>query len=136
MASFNKCIIAGNLGRDPELKMTQGGTPLLRFSLAVTKIWKDKSGEKKEKTTWINCTIWGKMAEVGEKIMRKGSSVLVEGELDINEYTDKDGVKKTSPQIVVSFFTLLGGKTQAGNEETRTKGSNVTVINDEDDIPF
>ncbi len=106
--SMNKVILIGNLGKDPELKVTPGGQPLARFSVATTETWKDGQGNKKEKTEWHRIIVWGKQAEVAEKYLRKGKQVMVEGRIQYQEYTDQSGNKRTATEIRCDNFVMLG----------------------------
>jgi len=106
--SLNKVILIGNLGKDPELKMTASGQPLARFSLATTETWKSNQGEKKQRTEWHNIVVWGRQAEIAEKYLRKGRQILVEGSIQYGEYTDKDQVKRYSTSIRCDHFVMLG----------------------------
>ena len=106
--SLNKVILIGNLGRDPELKMTPSGRPLARFSVATTETWKSPTGEKQQKTEWHNVVVWGKLAEIAEKYLRKGKQVMVEGRIQYRDYTDPSGVKKFYTDIQCDNFVMLG----------------------------
>ncbi len=106
--SLNKVLLIGNLGRDPELKMTAQGTPVARFSLATTETWRNAQGEKQSKTEWHNVVIWGKQAETAERFLRKGKQVMIEGKIQYREYTDQAGVKKTACDIRCENFVMLG----------------------------
>ncbi|HJU82615.1 MAG TPA: single-stranded DNA-binding protein, partial [Holophagaceae bacterium] len=108
--SLNKVILIGNLGRDPELKMTTSGQQVCRFSLATTETWKNQQGEKQSKTEWHNIVIWGKQAEVAEKYLRKGKQVMIEGRIQYREYQDQAGVKKTACDIRCDNFVMLGSR--------------------------
>jgi single-strand DNA-binding protein len=112
--SLNKVILIGNLGRDPELKMTPGGQALARFSLATTETWKNPQGEKQSKTEWHNIVVWGKQAEIAEKFLRKGKQIMVEGRIQYREYTDQAGVKKTACDIRCDNFVMLGRMDEGG----------------------
>ena len=112
--SLNKVILIGNLGRDPELKMTPGGQALARFSLATTETWKNQQGEKQSKTEWHNIVVWGKQAEIAEKFLRKGKQILVEGRIQYREYQDQAGVKKTACDIRCDNFVMLGRLDEGG----------------------
>ena len=116
--SMNKAILIGNLGRDPELKMTPAGQALARFSVATTETWKGQDGNKQSKTEWHNCVVWGKQAEIAEKYLRKGQQVMVEGRIQYNEYTDQAGVKKTACNIRVDHFVMLGKKEDNGGRDS------------------
>ena len=112
--SLNKVMLIGNLGRDPELKMTPSGQALARFSVATTETWKNPQGEKQSKTEWHNVVVWGKQAEIAEKFLRKGKQVLIEGRIQYREYTDQAGVKKTACDIRCDNFVMLGKMDEGG----------------------
>lgn len=112
--SMNKVILIGNLGRDPELKMTPNGQALARFSVATTETWKNPQGEKQSKTEWHNIVVWGKQAEIAEKYLRKGKQVMIEGRIQYREYTDQAGVKKTACDIRCDNFVMLGRMDEGG----------------------
>ena len=115
--SLNKVMLIGNLGRDPELKVTPSGQALARFSVATTETWKDPqnpNGERKSKTEWHNIVVWGKQAEIAEKVLRKGKQVLIEGRIQYREYTDQAGVKKTACEIRCDNFVMLGRMEEGG----------------------
>jgi single-strand DNA-binding protein len=113
MASVNKVVLIGNLGRDPEVRYLPSGDPVANFSLATTESWRDKSGQKKEDTQWHQIEVFGKTAEVVRDYCTKGKQVYIEGTIRYDEWTDKDGVKKTKAKIRVSGpnsrLVLLGG---------------------------
>lgn len=112
--SLNKVILIGNLGRDPELKMTPGGQALARFSLATTENWKNQQGERQSKTEWHTIVVWGKQAEIAEKFLRKGQQIMVEGRIQYREYTAQDGAKRTATDIRCDNFVMLGKKDEGG----------------------
>src|SRR5215510_11044390 len=108
--SFNKIIIVGNLGRDPELRYTPQGTAVCDFSVATNERRKDQSGEQKDETTWFRVTFFGRLAEVASQYLSKGRQVYLEGRLRAREWTDKDGKVRTSPEVVGSELQLLGAR--------------------------
>ena len=111
MASVNKVIILGNIGRDPETKYLPSGDAVTTISVATTDSWKDKaSGEKKEVTEWHRVSFLGKLAEIAGQYLKKGSSVYVEGSLRTRKYTDKDGIEKYATDIKGDVMQMLGGK--------------------------
>ena len=115
MASVNKVIILGNLGRDPETRYMPSGDAMTTISIATTDSWKDKSsGEKKESTEWHRVTFFGKLAEIAGQYLKKGSSVYVEGSLRTRKYTDKDGIEKFATDIRADSMQMLGGRPGAG----------------------
>jgi len=111
MASVNKVIIVGNLGRDPEVRTFPSGDRAANVTIATTDRWKDKqSGEMREATEWHRVTFNGRLAEIVEQYLRKGSQVYVEGSLRTRKWTDKDGVEKYSTEIRADSMQMLGGK--------------------------
>jgi len=111
MASVNKVIIVGNIGRDPETRVLPSGDALTNISVATSDRYKDKAtGEMKETTEWHRITFFGKLAEIAGQYLRKGSQVYVEGKLRTRKYTDQAGVEKYSTEIVADSMQMLGGK--------------------------
>jgi len=109
MGSVNKVILVGNLGRDAELRYTPGGAAVSKFSVATTEVWNDKSGQRQERTEWHNIDLWGKQAESLSGYLVKGKQVYVEGRLQTDEYTDKDGNKRKTTRVRCDRVVLLGG---------------------------
>ena len=148
--SLNKVMLIGNLGKDPDLKMTPSGQALARFSVATTETWKNPQGEKQSKTEWHNVVVWGKQAEIAEKFLRKGKQVLIEGRIQYREYTDQAGVKKTACDIRCDNFVMLGkmddggGRSSGGGIDegyepppmSQNTGGATPGGGYEDDIPF
>jgi single-strand DNA-binding protein len=116
MASVNKVILIGNLGRDPETRYTTGGDAIANLNIATTEQWKDKSGEKQEKTEWHRVVLFGRQAEIAGEYLKKGRSVYIEGRLQTRKYTDKDGVEKYSTEIVGDRMQLLGSREGGGGD--------------------
>ncbi len=114
MASVNKVILIGNLGRDPEIRYMPSGDALATLSVATTDSWKDKSGEKQEKTEWHRVSMFGRLAEIAGEYLKKGSQVYIEGRIQTRKYTDKDGQEKYSTEIVANEMKMLGGRNTAG----------------------
>jgi single-strand DNA-binding protein len=111
LADLNLCVFTGRLGRDPEVKHLSSGDAAVNISIAVGKSWKDKnSGEKKEQTTWVPVSYFGKTAELVGKYCTKGSQIRVTGEFSVRKYTDKDGNEKQITEIRGSDLQLLGGR--------------------------
>ena len=109
MGSVNKVILVGNLGRDAELRYTPGGAAVSKFSLATTEVWNDKSGQRQERTEWHNIDLWGKQAESLSGYLVKGKQVYVEGRLQTDEYTDKEGNKRKRTRVRCDRVVLLSG---------------------------
>ncbi|WP_242923704.1 single-stranded DNA-binding protein [Pontibacter liquoris] len=114
MASVNKVILVGNLGKDPEIRHLEGGVAVARFPIATSETFKDKNGAKQERTEWHNIVLWRGLAEVAEKYLRKGQSVYIEGKIRTNNYQDKEGVQRYSTEIVADNMTMLGGRSENG----------------------
>jgi single-strand DNA-binding protein len=114
MASVNKVIIVGNLGRDPETRYMPSGDAMTTISVATTDTWKDKAtGEKKESTEWHRITFFGKLAEIAGQYLKKGSQVYVEGSLRTRKYVDKDGIEKYATDIRADEMKMLGARPSA-----------------------
>ncbi|MES2935204.1 MAG: single-stranded DNA-binding protein [Pseudomonadota bacterium] len=115
MASVNKVIIVGNLGRDPETRYMPNGEAVTNVAVATTESWKDKnSGDKKEVTEWHRITFYRKLAEIAGQYLKKGSSVYIEGRLQTRKWTDKDGVERYTTEIIADTMQMLGGRPGAG----------------------
>lgn len=117
MASVNKVIALGNLGRDPETRYTQGGDAVCNFSIACNETWKDKSGEKQEKTEWVRCVAFGRTAEIAGEYLQKGKQVYVEGRLQTRKY-EKDGQDHYATEVIVDRLQLLGSKSDDGERRS------------------
>jgi single-strand DNA-binding protein len=114
MASVNKVIIIGNLGRDPETRYMPDGGAICNISVATTDKWKDKNGEMQEKTEWHRVAFFGKLAEIAGEYLKKGSQVYVEGRLQTRKWQDKDGADKYSTEIVANQMQMLGSRQGMG----------------------
>ena len=115
MAGINKVILIGNLGRDPELRYTQGGTAVANLAVATTRSYFDKrKNERVEETEWHRVTVWGQQAEHCERYLSKGRQVYVEGRLKTTNYEDKDGIKRYSTDVVADTVQFLGGRGGGG----------------------
>ena len=115
MASINKVILVGNLGRDPEVRYTPSGAAICNVSLATTRNWKDKnSGEKVEETEWHRVVFYDRLAEIAGEYLKKGRPVYVEGRLKTRKWTDKDGAEKYTTEIIATEMQLLGGREGMG----------------------
>lgn len=132
MASLNKVLIIGNLGKDPEERSFADGSPVTNITVACSEKYKDKQGEQKEITEWVNVVFFGKLAEIAGQYLRKGSSVYIEGKMKTEKYTDKNGIEKYSTKVIANSMQMLGGKGQE-NKQTNPAPANTIV---DDDIPF
>lgn len=127
MASLNQCNFIGNLGKDPEVRTMGNGNKVANISLAVSESWKDKgTGEKKEKTTWVPIVIFGNLADIAEKYLRKGSKVFICGKFQTRKWQDKDGNDRYSTEIVLqgydSKLIMLDGKNNSRGASTDMDG--------------
>jgi single-strand DNA-binding protein len=143
MQGLNRVMLLGNLGADPELRMTQGGQAVLNMRLATTEQWKSEKGGKQERTDWHSCVLWGKRAEALGKILHKGDRILVEGKLRHDSYDDRDGNKRYRTTVNVTEVLLQGSKSGAKREPERERESapdqdphNMAGWEDDDEIPF
>jgi single-strand DNA-binding protein len=109
MGSVNKVILIGNLGADPELKYTPSNRPVCNLSLATNEVFKDKSGQRQERTEWHRVTVWGDSAENCSKYLAKGRTVYIEGRLQTRSWDDKEGKKRYSTEVVADRVVFLGG---------------------------
>ncbi|MGE0797442.1 MAG: single-stranded DNA-binding protein [Lautropia sp.] len=115
MASVNKVILVGNLGRDPETRYSPDGAAICNVSIATTSQWKDKaSGERREETEWHRVTFYGRLAEIAGEYLKKGRSVYVEGRLKTRKYTDKQGIEKYATDIIADQMQMLGSREGMG----------------------
>ena len=114
MASVNKVILVGNLGRDPEMRYMPSGDAIANFSVATTDNWKDKNGQKQERTEWHRISMFGKLAEIAGEYLKKGSSVYIEGRLQTRKWQDKEGNERQTTEVVADRMQMLGGRS-SGN---------------------
>ena len=143
--SFNKIILVGNLGRDPELRYTPDGTPVCTFSLATNERRRDRTtGENNDVTTWFRVTLWRRQAEVASQYLTRGKPVYIEGRLRVEEYTDRDGKQRHSLEVTATDMQFIGaarsgddaGGTQAKAAAAQPPaGPEPTDLTD-DDVPF
>lgn len=116
MASVNKAIIVGNLGKNPEVRSTQSGKWVASFSVATAEKWKGRDGQTQEKTEWHNIVAWGKLAEIVGQYLVKGSQVYIEGRLQTRSWEDKDGNTRYMTEIVANTMQMLGRKGEGGQQ--------------------
>ena len=114
---LNKIMLIGNLGKDPELNVTPDGTPVTKFSLAVNRRYKGANGEQKEETEWFNIVTWRQLAEICERYLHKGSKVYIEGRLTQRKYTDREGVQRTTVEVIANDMKMLDKKPEASLSE-------------------
>ncbi len=154
--SFNKIIIVGNLGRDPELRYTPQGNAVCNFSMATNEKRRDKSGELQDVTTWFRITLWGKQAENASKYLQKGSQVYIEGRLKLDEWTDRDGNTRQTLDVTATDMQFISGGrgeeiaatssassqnnvnsfSDSDSGDSATTQTTDNTMPDDDDIPF
>ena len=108
--SFNRIILVGNLGRDPELRYTPQGTPVCSFSMATNERRKDRNGEMQDQTTWFKVTLWGRQAETASQYLHKGKPVYIEGRLRVEEWTDRDGKPRQTLEVTATDMQFIGSR--------------------------
>lgn len=135
MEGLNRVMLLGNLGADPELRMTSGGQAVLKLRLATSETYVDKSKERQERTEWHNVVIWGKRAEALGKILRKGDRIFVEGRLQTDSYEDREGHKRYRTEVVVSNVLLQGSKSGSGGSRAGSSPSSSKSQPDDDGAP-
>ena len=139
MASVNKAIILGNLGKDPEMRYLPSGEAVATFSIATTETWKDKSGSKQERTDWHRVEFIGKLAEVCGEYLKKGAPVYIEGRIQYDKWTDKENVEKTMTKIRGDKMQMLGSRDASERQPPKaTSAQPAAKLDDFDDssIPF
>ena len=165
MASLNKVMLIGNLGKDPELRYTPDGLAILKFSIATSEYYNDKSGNKTEKTTWHNIVVFGKIAQTLANYLNKGKQVFVEGRISNRSYDKQDGTKGYISEVIANNIVMLGakggsssaepadadygqvsndygyaaqngGNSYGGGSAAATGGASSNQPNEDDDIPF
>ena len=144
MASVNKVILIGNLGKDPEIRTTPQGTSLARFSVATTTNWKDSSGARQEKTEWHDVVAWEKLAQICGEYLHKGKMVYVEGSLQTRSWEDANGQKRYKTEVKANNVVMLSPRVDgAGAGANRSAGAGPREVSevaeaavDDDDVPF
>lgn len=141
MASLNRALLIGNLGKDPEVRFMPNGDAVCNFSIATTESYKDKNGDKQEKTEWLNITMYRKLAEIAGQYLKKGSQVYLEGKITTRKWKDKEGNDRYTTEIVCDEMKMLGGKPegqqqQAPRQTAPARRAPSPVDEFEDSIPF
>lgn len=143
--SFNKVLLIGNVGKDPEVRHLEGGSVVANFTLATSERFKDKNGTMQDITEWHNIVCWRNLAELSEKYIKKGSQVFIEGKIRTRSWTDQTGSKRYSTEILADNIRLLdrkGSQTQEGQASveaaiaSQIPGVNLESQNADDDLPF
>jgi single-strand DNA-binding protein len=137
---INKAILVGRLGKDPEVRYTPDGTMVTNFTMATDEQWKDKNGERAQKTEWHRIVTFGKLADICGKYLVKGKLVFIEGRIQTRAWEDKEGVKRSTTEIVASNMQMLDSKGQrdadAGREEPPLPHPGVDGAMPDEDVPF
>ena len=143
---LNKVILIGRLGKDPETRFMPNGEAVCNFSVATSESWKDRNGQRQERTEWHNITMYRRLAEIAGQYLNKGSQVYLEGKIQTRKYTDKNGVERTAYDIIANEMKMLGGgndgqQAQSAQAETpkppRRQATPAAPAEDvDDDIPF
>jgi single-strand DNA-binding protein len=139
MASINKVILIGNLGRDPEVRYTPSGTAVANFSVATTDNWTNKDGDKQSRTEWHRVVAWGRLGETCGEYLSKGSQVYIEGSIQTNEWEDKEGNKRQTTEIRAWRMQMLGSRGSAGappEAHSASEPESGMEGPSDDDIPF
>lgn len=130
---LNKVMVIGNLGRDPEMRHTQGGKAVTTFSVATSRTWVTSDGDRREATEWFNVVAWGQLAEICAQYLRKASRVYVEGHLQTRQWEDPDGNKHFRTELVANEMLILDPRPAGGFPREDEKDY---YMNDEPDLPF
>lgn len=147
MGSVNKVILIGNLGKDPEVRMTQGGQCVANFSIATSDNWKDKEGQKQERTEWHRIVAWGRLGELARDYLKKGRPVYIEGRLQTRSWQDQSGQTRYTTEIVANVIQFLGSRGDESRSETASTGTSYDAPSPaalgategpsfDDDVPF
>jgi single-strand DNA-binding protein len=135
--SVNKVILIGNLGKDPETRFMPNGDAVCNFSIATTDSWKDKEGNKQERTEWHNIVIYRKLAEIAGQYLKKGSQVYLEGRLQTRKWQTKEGQDRYTTEIIADQMQMLGGRNDKEQQEPKPAQAPSADFDDfESDIPF
>ncbi len=135
MASVNKVILVGNLGRDPEVRYMPNGEAVCNFSIATTDSWKDKSGAKQERTEWHNIVMYRKLAEIAGEYLKKGRPVYVEGRLQTRKWQTKEGQDRYTTEIIADQMQMLGGRDGGGSNASYDGGMDQGGMDDYNQAP-
>ena len=144
--SVNKVILVGRLGRDPEVRYLPNGEAVANFSIATSEQWKDRNGERQERTEWHNITMYRRLAEIAGDYLRKGQEVYIEGKIQSRKYTGKDGVERVAYDIIASEMKMIGGKGDSSSsavqdepkpQPVQREQASAPIVDDlSDDVPF
>lgn len=136
MASLNKATIIGRLGQDPDVRQTANGMSVANLSVATSEKYKDKSGQQQETTEWHRVTFWGKLADIAQQYLVKGSLVYIEGKLQTRKWEDKNGADRYTTEIVGREMVMLGGNQIENQAPKPSVNNNATNQEPDSDLPF
>lgn len=137
MASLNRVMLIGNMGDDPDMRYTAGGSAVCNFTLATNESWKDKDGNKQQKSEWHRVVMFGKLAEIAGQYLKKGSAVYIEGKLQTRKWQDKDGKDRYTTEIIADEMKMLGGGEKPQKKPEKTgRQQHYEKADFDDDIPF
>jgi single-strand DNA-binding protein len=135
MASVNKVILMGNLGKDPEVRFMPNGDAVCNFSIATTDNWKDKNGEKQERTEWHNIVMYRKLAEIAGEYLKKGRPVFIEGRLQTRKWQTKEGQDRYTTEIIAESMQMLGGRDSgSGSSSSPSNAQNPSSLQGNDEF--
>ena len=138
----NRVILVGRLGRDPEMRYTTSGTPVVNFSLATDEVWTDQNKERQKRTEWHSIVAWSRLAEICNQYLGKGQLIFIEGRIQTREWDDRDGNKRRTTEVVASNMQMLGRRSENGERQAVAVGAEessektVEAGVNEDEIPF
>ena len=137
---YQKTVVVGHLGQDPEMRYTPSGQPVCSFSVATNRRWTDRNGQEQERTTWFRVTAWGKLAEVCAQYLTKGRLVLVEGDIDASAWVGQDGQPRATLELTARTVKFLGSRDAAawsgGEPQVATQTTEESASLEEDELPF
>lgn len=135
MASLNKVMLIGNLGKDPEVRYTTSGQAVASFSLATSEKFKNKNGETEERTEWHRVVLWGRLAEIAGEYLSKGKTVYIEGRLQTRKWTDRDGNERYTTEIVADRMLMLGNRQKEASDKAEMEAAGPPLPTD-GEVPF
>ena len=136
MASLNKVILIGNLGKDPDVRVTASGQTMANFSLATKESFKNRDGKREERTEWHNVVLWGRLAEIARDYLHKGKQVYIEGRLQTRKWEDKNGNVRYTTEIVTDAMQMLGNKGEGGGPTAPVADTFESADFDDESYPF
>ncbi len=141
MSGVNKAILVGNLGTDPEVRSLESDVKVANFNIATTETYKDRNGQKQDRTEWHRIVLWRGLADIAEKFLKKGDKIFIEGRIRTRQWDDKDGIKRYTTEIYGDNMVMLGGKQSQAGPSSEGQGSSVNEeppqeTKADDELPF